>query len=180
MYLKTFVIHSYVHTYAHIHIIRFFRGLGFDIQRDVAIFLCNLAQELTQPKKPPPEWIWECVLILKLHYIEWEMDITKAPSPESLLGLDISGKCQLTNLTLMLMTSWGHSIPLIFQHAVPLLIKLANSGRFTEVIHVVYYIMPILSEYPDTIGRCKLYVYTQYLSYSLIHLRNRISFTFKL
>ncbi|XP_077286348.1 ectopic P-granules autophagy protein 5 [Arctopsyche grandis] len=133
-------------------------GLGFDNQRDVAIFLCNLAQQLTQPKKPPPEWIWECVLILKLHYIEWELDISKAPSPESLPGgLDISGKCQLTNFALMLMTSWGHSIPLIFQHATPLLIKLANSGRFTEVIHVVYYIMPILSEYPDTIGQCKLF-----------------------
>lgn len=135
-----------------------FRGLSLDIQRTVAIFLCTLAEKLSKPKKPPPEWMWECILILKLHLIEWEINIMSAPQPDTLCNLDLTGKFQITNFALILMSSWGHSYPQIFQHAAPFLIKLAISGRFTEVIHVIYYIIPILSEQPESIKECKTFV----------------------
>lgn len=133
-------------------------GLSLHIQQSVAIFLCTLAEKLSQPKKPPPEWIWECILILKLHLVEWEINIASAQQPDTLCNLDLTGKCQITNFALILMSSWGHSYPQIFQNTAPHLIKLANSGRFTEVIHVIYYVIPILSEIPDSIKECKMYV----------------------
>lgn len=127
-----------------------------EIQRGVAMFLSIMTQKYVQAKTNAPEWIWECLLALKIHHIDWRLNLTSAPHPDCFVGIDFSGKCHVTNTILMLTTSWGHSLPLILQHSAPCLVKLASIGRFTEVAHVLNYIILVLAESPESIAQNKL------------------------
>nr|CAH7757239.1 unnamed protein product [Callosobruchus chinensis] len=126
----------------------------YDIHCDVA--LLAVAATFNEPAIEP--WAWQTILRLKLHISDKAFqEIGRAQDVDSydVLRKGIREQHPLATFVSILMTSWGHLIPLIGTKGLPLLLFLQSHQKHEAVLFALYQIVPMFIESQECLINCE-------------------------
>ena len=114
-------------------------------------------------------WCWNMISLLRLHLMDQNWEATrkalKNPSEHlcfipdlenfNIIYEGVSENRPLAMFISILVSLWGHSIPLICQKGIPLMKSLIADHRHASVIRCIQLITPLFLDCPNTLSECE-------------------------
>lgn len=123
---------------------------------------CNVALLVVEATDKEPgylQWGWQTIVRLKLHIFDKGFDdMRKVFEPESydVIMKGIRQQQPLASFVAVLMTSWGHLVPLICTQGMSQLLFLQTSNQKHEaVLFALYLIVPLFSNCQEDLINCE-------------------------
>jgi hypothetical protein len=116
--------------------------LPYDVHCDVAL----LVLKATEQEPNYLQWAWQMILRLKLHINDKAFgDIKRVLDPDSydMIMKGVQQQQPLASFVAVLMTSWGHLIPLICSKGLSQLLFLQTHQKHEAVLFALYLIIPL-------------------------------------
>lgn len=114
-------------------------------------------------------WCWRITSTLRLHLMDQSVDSVRStlqtpsealmyiPDLEKIHSIyqGVTEERPLAMYTSILVSLWGHSIPLICHHGFKLIRHLLTGYYHTEVIRCIELVVPLFLETPETLAHCE-------------------------
>lgn len=129
--------------------------LAHEIHKEVAILVLKAFDH--EPKYN--QWCWQTVLRLKLHFNDGGVKIGNILDIEQfdIVLRGVENKKLLHCFVALLMTSWGHLIPLVCSRGLNLILLLQNSvsqQKYDAALFAVYQIFPLFLDCQECLINC--------------------------
>ncbi|CAH0560105.1 unnamed protein product [Brassicogethes aeneus] len=124
---------------------------------------CDVAVLAVQAADLEPgylQWAWQTVLRLKLHINDkkfQEFGRVEDLEKFDVLSKGVREQKPLASFVAVLMTSWGHAVPLICSKGLPQLTFLQHHQKHEAVLFALYEIMPLFIDSQECIINCEKY-----------------------
>lgn len=136
--------------------------LNWDVSNDGKLFLpyelhCKVAllvAEAIQLDSTYESWCWHTLFRLKLHINDKGIaDFSKIKEPDyySVIMKGIKDKQPLANFLSILMTTWGHLVPLVCSNGLKQLIFLEMNQKYDAVILGLFLMVPLFIECQESL-----------------------------
>lgn len=142
--------------------------LNWDITNDGNLFLsynvhCKVAllvAEVIHLDVNYSSWAWQTIFRLKLHLNDkgvTELSKIKEPEYYNIITKGVREKDPLSSFLSILMTTWGHLVPLVCSQGLKQLIILQLNQKYDAAILGLYLLVPLFIECQESLINCELF-----------------------